>query len=62
MFSFSIVSVFSSFLLLLILPMVKILGNRNIVLAKEITKIHETFYRNTLENLINDMNFSLSAT
>ena len=32
--------------------MLKILGNRNIVLAKEITKIHETFYRNTLENLI----------
>lgn len=35
--------------------MLKILGNRNVVLAKEITKIHETFYRNTLESLINEL-------
>lgn len=35
--------------------MLKILGNRNIVLAKEITKIHETFYRNTLENIISEL-------
>lgn len=35
--------------------MLKILGNRNIVLAKEITKIHETFNRNTLENIISEL-------
>ena len=35
--------------------MLKILGNRNIVLAKEITKIHETFYRDTLENMISKL-------
>ena len=35
--------------------MLKILGNRNIVLAKEITKIHENFYRDTLENMISKL-------
>ena len=30
----------------------KILGNRNIVLAKEITKIHETFIRGKVEDIL----------
>ena len=33
--------------------MYEILGNRNIVLARELTKIHEEFIRDNLENIIN---------
>jgi len=32
--------------------MLKVLGNRKVVLAKELTKIHESFLRDTLENAI----------
>ena len=32
--------------------MSKVLGNRNIVVAKELTKIHETFYRGTIDDVI----------
>ena len=35
--------------------MLKVLGNRNIVLAKEITKIHEYFYRDRIENIISEL-------
>ena len=35
--------------------MLKVLGNRNIVLAKEITKIHEHFYRDKIENIISEL-------
>lgn len=35
--------------------MLKVLGNRNIVLAKEITKIHEYFYRDRIENIISGL-------
>lgn len=33
--------------------MYEILGNRNIVLARELTKIHEEFIRDSLENIVN---------
>ena len=35
--------------------MLKVLENRNIVLAKEITKIHEHFYRDKIENIISEL-------
>ena len=35
--------------------MLKVLGNRNMVLAKEITKIHEYFYRDRIENIISEL-------
>ena len=35
--------------------MLKVLGNRNIVLAKEINKIHEHFYRDKIENIISEL-------
>lgn len=33
----------------------KVLGNRNIVLAKEITKIHETFIRGNVEDVLENL-------
>ena len=33
----------------------EVLGNRKIVLAKELTKIHETFIRDNVENILNDI-------
>ena len=33
--------------------MYEVLGNRRVVLARELTKIHEEFKRDTLENIIN---------
>lgn len=35
--------------------MLEILGNRKIVLARELTKIHEEFIRNDLENIIKNL-------
>jgi len=32
--------------------LLKVLGNREVVLAKELTKLHETFLRDSLENMI----------
>jgi len=34
--------------------MLKVLGNRKVVLAKELTKLYETFYRANLESMISD--------
>lgn len=31
------------------------MGNRNIVLAKELTKVHEKFIRDTIQNIIIDL-------
>ena len=33
----------------------EVFGNRKIVLAKELTKIHETFIRDNVENILNDI-------
>lgn len=32
--------------------MQKVLGNRKVVLAKELTKLHESFFREDLENIL----------
>ena len=36
--------------------LLKVLGNRKIVLAKEITKIHESFVRGNIEDILNELN------